>query len=183
MNALGRMALAGMLAVGLVGAAGAQENLDQGKSATQLFNSDCSGCHKTPQGLAARVGMTGLESFLREHYTASKESAAVLAGYLRAAGNAPAPGPKTTKRKQEPKTGDKDKKDEKTGDKTDEKSADKKTDAKETKPSDKPKTDTKTDAKTDTKPTEPKADANAEGGKTAGPKARPKKPADGDKPN
>jgi hypothetical protein len=174
MNALGRIALAaGVLAMGLVGPVGAQENIDQGKTPAQLFTSDCAPCHKSPQGLAAKIG-SGLTEFLREHYTASKESAATIAAYLRAAGSAPAPGPKNAKRKPE-------KKEQKSGDKTDEKSADKKTEAKETKPADEP----KSDAKTETKPAEPKADsAQAEGGKTGIPKgARPKKPADGDKPN
>jgi len=68
------------VAVGVVllcsaGAAIAQENLDQGKSAAQLFASNCSPCHKSPQGLAKAGGILGLDSFLREHYTASKESA------------------------------------------------------------------------------------------------------------
>jgi len=69
----------------------AQENLDFGKTPAQLFASDCAICHKSPQGLAAKGGgMLGLENFLREHYTASRESAAVIANYLRAAGSGPA---------------------------------------------------------------------------------------------
>ena len=72
----------------------AQENLDFGKTPAQLYASDCAICHKSPQGLAAKGGgLLGLESFLREHYTASRESAAAIAGYLRAAGNAPAAKP------------------------------------------------------------------------------------------
>lgn len=70
----------------------AQENLDHGKSAEQLFASDCAICHKTPQGLAAKSGgMFGLDGFLREHYTASRETAAVLAKYLQSVGGEPAP--------------------------------------------------------------------------------------------
>jgi hypothetical protein len=65
-------------------AAGAQESLDQGKTPAQLFASDCSICHKSPQGLTRAGGILGLDSFLREHYTASKETAAAIAGYLRA---------------------------------------------------------------------------------------------------
>lgn len=61
----------------------AQENLDAGKSAAQLFSSDCAICHKSPQGLAKGGGLLGLSSFLREHYTASRETAALLAGYLK----------------------------------------------------------------------------------------------------
>ena len=78
----------------------AQENLDFGKSPAQLYASDCAVCHKSPQGLAAKGGgVLGLESFLREHYTASRELAAAIAGYLRAAGNAPAAAGRTGKGK------------------------------------------------------------------------------------
>src|SRR5688572_26875230 len=51
------------------------------KPAPALFASDCTGagCHKGPQGLGKRMG---LASFLREHYTNSRESAAALANYL-----------------------------------------------------------------------------------------------------
>jgi hypothetical protein len=53
------------------------------KPAPQLFASDCTGagCHRGPQGLAAK-GRLGLSSFLREHYTNSRESASALADYL-----------------------------------------------------------------------------------------------------
>ncbi len=76
--------------------AGAQENLDQGKTAAQLFASDCAICHKSPQGLA-KSGR-GLENFLRQHYTASRESAAAIAAYLQSVGNAPAGPARATKR-------------------------------------------------------------------------------------
>jgi hypothetical protein len=83
------------------------QNLDAGKSAAQLFASDCAICHKSPQGLARAGGLLGLESFLREHYTASRQSAAALAGYLKAAGDAPAPARARAKQppKGEAKTG------------------------------------------------------------------------------
>ena len=60
------------------------ENFSAGKSAAQLFSSDCTGagCHKGPQGLARDRGAGSLASFLREHYTNSRESAAALAAYL-----------------------------------------------------------------------------------------------------
>jgi hypothetical protein len=60
------------------------ENFSAGKSAAQLFSSDCTGagCHKGPQGLARDRGTGSLASFLREHYTNSRESAASLAAYL-----------------------------------------------------------------------------------------------------
>jgi hypothetical protein len=66
-----------------VGGARAQESLDRGKSATQLFASDCSACHKSPQALAKAGGLFGLDSFLRTHYTASRESATTIANYLK----------------------------------------------------------------------------------------------------
>jgi len=67
----------------LVGEARAQESLDRGKSPTQLFASDCSACHKSPQGLAKAGGLFGLDSFLRTHYTASREAATAIANYLK----------------------------------------------------------------------------------------------------
>jgi hypothetical protein len=91
----------GVCALCFVGAAGAQENLDQGKSPAQLFASDCAICHKSPQGLAKSGGLFGVESFLRSHYTASRESAAAIAKYVEAAGAGPAAPAKkgtTTKR-------------------------------------------------------------------------------------
>lgn len=78
----------------------AQDNLDRGKSAQQLFASDCSICHKSPQGLAKGGGsLFGLQGFLREHYTASRETAALLARYLEAAGEPPAADPKKQPRR------------------------------------------------------------------------------------
>lgn len=62
--------------------ADAQENLDAGKSPAQLFASDCSLCHKSSRGLSKSGGLFGLTGFLREHYTASRETAAALAAYL-----------------------------------------------------------------------------------------------------
>jgi hypothetical protein len=54
------------------------------KPAPQLFASDCTGagCHKGPQGLGKNHGQFGLATFLREHYTNSRQSAAALAEYL-----------------------------------------------------------------------------------------------------
>lgn len=75
----------------LAGGAGAQESLDKGKSPTQLFASDCSICHKSPQGLAKAGGLLGLDNFLRTHYTASRETATAIANYLKSV-DAAAPG-------------------------------------------------------------------------------------------
>ncbi|MBI4366289.1 MAG: hypothetical protein HY543_05670 [Deltaproteobacteria bacterium] len=106
----------GVLAVCLANPAGAQENLDLGKTPAQLFASDCAFCHKSPQGLAKAGRFLGLDSFLREHYTASRESAAAIAAYLRAAGDAPAAPARRAKKgtaKGDSKSGDKTKTDEK----------------------------------------------------------------------
>src|SRR5580698_7735396 len=53
----------GVLTLGFAVAAEAQENLDQGKSAAQLFASDCAICHKTSAGLS-KSHVLGLDSFL-----------------------------------------------------------------------------------------------------------------------
>ena len=58
------------------------EDFDAGKSAPQLFASNCSSCHRTPYGLAKHMNNWSLDSFLREHYTASRASADTLSTYL-----------------------------------------------------------------------------------------------------
>jgi hypothetical protein len=95
-----RLIIAG-LALVWAQTAGAQENLDHGKTAAQLFASDCAVCHKSAQGLVKSGGLFGIEGFLRQHYTASRESAAAIAKYLEASGAPPAAPAKkgtTTKR-------------------------------------------------------------------------------------
>ncbi|MBI1202761.1 MAG: hypothetical protein GC182_09650 [Rhodopseudomonas sp.] len=89
----GILAVAGIWALLLTFPAAAQENLDQGKSGAQLFASDCAICHKTPQGLGKT---SGLEGFLREHYTASRESAALITKYLEDKGSTGTPTPVKT---------------------------------------------------------------------------------------
>jgi hypothetical protein len=64
------------------GAALAQMDYSAGKSAPQLFGSDCSACHQSPQGLAKGRDASALSSFLREHYTTGGASAGLLANYL-----------------------------------------------------------------------------------------------------
>ena len=77
-------------AAAAVNGAEAQETLGRGKTPAQTFASDCVVCHKSPQGLAKSAsGLIGVEGFLREHYTSSRESAAALANYLRSVGTAP----------------------------------------------------------------------------------------------
>ena len=65
------------------------QDLDTGKSAQRLFAANCATCHRTPRGLAKQNQMF-LVSFLREHYTSSRESANELATYLLANSAPPA---------------------------------------------------------------------------------------------
>jgi hypothetical protein len=144
----------------------AQENLDQGKSGAQLFVSDCAICHKTTAGLS-KGRMLGLDGFLQQHYTASRESAAAIAAYVNATDKGPAaPAPARATKKgggKDDKSGDKSKGDEKPkgADKT--KSGDKKI----TLPGDTPSGDAKPAAakSSDTKPAEakPAADKPSDG--------------------
>jgi hypothetical protein len=91
-----RWPIIGLATLILAGPAAGQESLDKGKTPAQLFASDCSPCHKSPQGLAKSGGLFGLDGFLREHYTASRESAATIANYLKSIERGP-PG-RATKR-------------------------------------------------------------------------------------
>jgi hypothetical protein len=78
------------LALSIASSAGAEGNLDRGKTAAQLYASDCATCHKSPQSVATTRWIFGLESFLNEHYTSSGESAAILAAYLKTQGKSSA---------------------------------------------------------------------------------------------
>ena len=74
------------LALCVASSAGARGNLNQGKTAAQLYASACATCHKSPQSVFTTKRFFGLETFLREHYTSSSDSAAILAAYLKAQG-------------------------------------------------------------------------------------------------
>ena len=69
----------------------AQVNIDRGKTAAEIYSSDCATCHKTIRGLAVGKNSLMLSSFLREHYTASRDQAAALAAYVLSSGGAEAP--------------------------------------------------------------------------------------------
>jgi hypothetical protein len=72
-----------MALVALSGAsARAQEDLDQGKSGSQLFAASCVNCHHSPRGLAKDRFSLTLWLYLRQHYTSSSASAQTLAAYL-----------------------------------------------------------------------------------------------------
>src|ERR1700742_705215 len=58
------------------------QNLEAGKSPSQIFAGTCSACHKSPRGLLKTVSPGSLPGFLREHYTTSSEMAGPLSAYL-----------------------------------------------------------------------------------------------------
>jgi hypothetical protein len=68
----------GLLAAG----AALAQDFTAGKTPAQLFGSDCSACHRLPNGLGKKYDVAGLSGFLREHYTAKPDSAGALAKYV-----------------------------------------------------------------------------------------------------
>jgi hypothetical protein len=76
-GALGLLIGAGLL----LGPAFAQ-NIDEGKSAPQLFSGSCVTCHKSPNTLARGRMTPTLFLFLQDHYTTSKSDAWSLSSYL-----------------------------------------------------------------------------------------------------
>lgn len=71
-----------MLTLCMAGPTQAQENLEAGKSPSQIFAGTCAACHKSPRGLVKSTAPGSLPGFLRQHYTTSPEMAGVLANYL-----------------------------------------------------------------------------------------------------
>jgi hypothetical protein len=64
------------------------QNLEAGKSPSQIFAGTCTACHKSPRGLLKTVPAGSLPSFLRQHYTTSGEMASLLSGFLVSSGAA-----------------------------------------------------------------------------------------------
>lgn len=58
------------------------QNLDAGKSPSQIFSGTCTACHKAPRGLLKTVSPGSLPGFLRQHYTTSSEMASQLSAFL-----------------------------------------------------------------------------------------------------
>src|SRR5258708_11165808 len=58
------------------------QNLEAGKSPSQIFAGTCTACHKSPRGLLKTVPAGSLQSFLRQHYTTSPEMASLLTSFL-----------------------------------------------------------------------------------------------------
>jgi len=69
-----------LIACFFVAAPVAAQNLEAGKSPTQIFAGTCAACHKSPRGLLKTVSPGSLAGFLREHYTTSPDMASLLAG-------------------------------------------------------------------------------------------------------
>src|ERR1700681_2055856 len=58
------------------------QNLEAGKSPSQIFAGTCAACHKGPRGLLKSVPASSLQGFLRQHYTTSGEMASLLSAFL-----------------------------------------------------------------------------------------------------
>jgi hypothetical protein len=58
------------------------QNLEAGKSPSQLFAGTCNACHKSPRGLLKTVSAGSLPGFLRQHYTTSSDMASQLSTFL-----------------------------------------------------------------------------------------------------
>jgi mono/diheme cytochrome c family protein len=65
------------VAVFLAAPAGAQGNIDAGRSPAQIFADTCAACHRS-----AREIKRPSAGFLRQHYTAGSEEASAMASYL-----------------------------------------------------------------------------------------------------
>ena len=64
------------------------QNLEAGKSPSQIFAGTCTACHKGPRGLLKTVPAGSLQGFLKQHYTTSPEMASLLAAFLMSNGAA-----------------------------------------------------------------------------------------------
>jgi hypothetical protein len=71
-------------------AAAAQAVVGDPGNPAKTFASNCSACHKSPQGLAKSGNVAG---FLRQHYTTGAAMSSAMASYLASVGNAPAAKP------------------------------------------------------------------------------------------
>src|SRR4030088_2862965 len=71
------------LLIGCLTAIPAQaQNLEAGKSPSQIFAGTCNACHKSPRGLLKTVPAGSLPGYLRQHYTTSAEMASLLSAFL-----------------------------------------------------------------------------------------------------
>lgn len=71
------------LLIGCFAPGGAEaQNLEAGKSPSQIFAGTCNACHKSPRGLLKTVAPGALPGFLRQHYTTSSDMAGLLSAFL-----------------------------------------------------------------------------------------------------
>jgi len=80
-------ALSGLLGVAfwvVANPAGAQSNLDAGKSPAQIFAATCNACHRSPREIKKTT-----PAFMREHYTTGMQEATAMAAYLSQVGTDP----------------------------------------------------------------------------------------------
>jgi hypothetical protein len=96
------MGLPALFVVGaLTGAFAQTQNIDQDKSAINLFADTCKACHSSPRGLAKNRYSWTLSLYLRQHYTSSSNSAQALAAYLQSV-DTPQPKKQPAIRKSQP---------------------------------------------------------------------------------
>jgi hypothetical protein len=74
--------LAAVPALVLTAGTGFAQDFTAGKTPAQLFASDCSACHRSPDGLGKKYNAGSLTGFLRAHYTTKQETAGSLAKYV-----------------------------------------------------------------------------------------------------
>jgi hypothetical protein len=74
--------LAAVPALALTAGMGLAQDFTAGKTPAQLFASDCSACHRSPDGLGKKYNTGSLTGFLRAHYTTKQETAGSLAKYV-----------------------------------------------------------------------------------------------------
>lgn len=71
-----------MVLIGLATIQARAQNLEAGKTPSQIFSSTCAACHKSPRGLLRSVTPGSLPGFLRQHYTTSSDMASALSAYV-----------------------------------------------------------------------------------------------------
>jgi hypothetical protein len=74
--------LAAVPALALTAGTALAQDFTAGKTPAQLFASDCSACHRSPDGLGRKYNAGSLTGFLRAHYTTKQETAGALAKYV-----------------------------------------------------------------------------------------------------
>jgi hypothetical protein len=71
-----------MLLIGFAAVPAQAQNLEAGKTPSQIFSGSCAVCHKSPRGLLKTVAPGSLPGFLRQHYTTSTDMASLLSAYV-----------------------------------------------------------------------------------------------------